>query len=134
MGKIINLEGYSLDRIKMTEWIWPKSVNMTENFINITTTPNITMIVIHCKYNSMLIFRAGQLGALVNRAVARVGREGQSPRAQLWEGRKNQERFKLVNYGNWTWSCQLLCILTCFWSLKPIKSQSKYIVWSLFFW
>ena len=24
------IEGYSLDQIKMTEWIWPKSVNMTE--------------------------------------------------------------------------------------------------------
>ena len=48
-------EGYSLDRIKMTKWIWPKSVNMTEkltrtninmvnmtkNIINITTTTNI---------------------------------------------------------------------------------------------
>ena len=48
-------EGYSLDRNKMTEWIWPKSVNMikkltttninmvnmTKNIINITTTTNI---------------------------------------------------------------------------------------------
>ena len=25
-----NYEGYSLDRIKMTKWIWLKSVNMTE--------------------------------------------------------------------------------------------------------
>ena len=48
-------EGYLLDRIKMTESRWPKSVNMTEkltttyinmvnmteNIINITTTMNI---------------------------------------------------------------------------------------------
>ena len=49
------IEGYSLDQIKMTEWIWPKlvsmtekltttninMVNMTKNIINITTTTNI---------------------------------------------------------------------------------------------
>ena len=48
-------QGYSIDRIKMTEWICPKLVNMTEkltttnvnmvnlteNIINITTTTNI---------------------------------------------------------------------------------------------
>ena len=33
-------EGYSLDWIKMTEWIWPKLVNMTENL----TTTNINMV------------------------------------------------------------------------------------------
>ena len=48
-----NSQDYSLDRIKMTEWIWPKLVNMTkkltknvnflnmtENIINITATTN----------------------------------------------------------------------------------------------
>ena len=35
------------------------------------------------------------LATIFHRAVARVGREGRSPRAQLWEGRKNQERLKL---------------------------------------
>ena len=34
------LEGYSLDQIKMTEWIWPKLVNMTKKF----TTTNINMV------------------------------------------------------------------------------------------
>ena len=33
-------EGYSLDRIKMTEWIWPKLVNMTEKL----TTMNVNMV------------------------------------------------------------------------------------------
>ena len=35
------VEGYSLYRIKMTRWIWQKSVNMTQNIINIITTTNI---------------------------------------------------------------------------------------------
>ena len=37
-GQVV--EGYSLDRIKMTEWIWPKSVNMTEKL----TTTNVNMV------------------------------------------------------------------------------------------
>ena len=50
-------EGYSLDQIKMTEWIWPKTVNMmekltttntimvslTEIIINITTMMNLSV-------------------------------------------------------------------------------------------
>ena len=29
--KIIKIEEYSLDRFKMTEWIWPKKLNLTKN-------------------------------------------------------------------------------------------------------
>ena len=34
------IEGHSLDRIKMTEWKWLKSVNMTEKL----TTTNVDMV------------------------------------------------------------------------------------------
>ena len=33
-------EGYSLDQIKMTEWIWLKSVNMTKKL----TKTNVNMV------------------------------------------------------------------------------------------
>ena len=42
--KILLFEGYSLDPIKMTEWIWSQLVNLTENIINITTTTNMNPV------------------------------------------------------------------------------------------
>ena len=56
------------------------------------------------------------------RAVARVGREGRSPRAQILEGRKNQEKLTAVYFN------PILSGCSCFQTLSKYLTRLVYCV------
>ena len=97
------IEGHSLDRIKMTEWKWLKSVNMTEKL----TTTNVDMVKFVRYVGCAVCTTLNDVNKKILSGVEMLN-VIEETYSSVWKSMKENQECTNGDY-SYKWSCLIMC-------------------------